>query len=72
METPMFISESQNTTLGKASLVLTLVISSSYSKLSVMAEVDHSFSLRAVSMFIGQRHKWAGIFPLGDMNRGRI
>ncbi len=29
-----------------------------------------SFSLRAVS--IGQRHKWAGLFPLGDVNRGRI
>ncbi len=37
----------------KASLALTLYISSSYSKWSVMAEADHSFSLRAVSMLIG-------------------
>ncbi len=43
--------------------------SSSYSKLSVM-EADRNFSLRAVS--IGQRHKWAGHFPLSDVNRGRI
>ncbi len=33
-------------------------------------EVDRSFSLKAVS--IGQRHKWAGLFPLSDVNRGRI
>ncbi len=35
-----------------------------------MAEAEHSYSLRAV--LIGQRHKWAGLFPLGDVNRGRI
>ncbi len=33
-------------------------------------EADRSFSLRAVS--IGQRHKWAGLFPLSNVNRGRI
>ncbi len=30
----------------------------------------HNFSLKAVS--IGQHHKWTGLFPLGDVNRGRI
>ncbi len=33
-------------------------------------EADRSFSLKAVS--IGQRHKWVGLFPLSDVNRGRI
>ncbi len=28
-----------------------------------MTEADHSFSLRAVSVLIGQRHKWVGLFP---------
>ncbi len=56
----------------KASLVLTVYISSSYSKWSVMTEADLSFSLRAVSVLIGQRHKWAGLIPLSDVNRGRI
>ncbi len=32
----------------------------------------HSFSLRAVSMLIGQLHKWAELFLLSDVNRGRI
>ncbi len=29
----------------------------------VMVDADHSFSLRAVSMPIGQSHKWPGLFP---------
>ncbi len=40
--------------------------------ISKKAEVDCSFSLRAVFMLTGQRHKWAGLFPLCDVNRGRI
>ncbi len=37
-----------------------------------MVEADRSFSLRAVFMLIGQHHKWGGLFPLGNVNRGRI
>ncbi len=51
------------------SLALTLYISSSYSKKTVMA--DCCFSLRLLFMLIGQSHKWVGLFPYDDMYIGR-
>ncbi len=58
METPMFISASQNTTLANITPVM----------------ADRIFSLRAVFMLIGQRASQMGgtFFPLSDLHRGRI
>ncbi len=51
-------------TQHKASLMLLYIM-------PVMA--DRIFSLRAVFMlWARERHKWAGLFPLSDVHRGRI